>query len=91
MVDQARQESFTDASTRDVESARDLGACATTWELQNWHQIQQREWEMRVSDLQRCICELLIKNQQLRELLLSATKSQSWEAAHGCDQNVTRS
>ena len=37
-------------------------------------QGQEKELEVRLWNLQQCICELVIKNQQLRELLESATK-----------------
>jgi hypothetical protein len=92
MIDQLRQEPFTESSARDAESAQDLMcASATRWQQQKWHRDQAREWERRLNDLQQCICELLFKNQQLRERLMSATKNQSRESAHEYDRDVTRS
>jgi len=91
MTGQQRQEPFTELSARDVESARDLmAASAARWQQQKWYQEQERQWEKRLSDLQQCICELLFKNQRLRELLMSATTNESRESAHEYDQNVTR-
>jgi pimeloyl-ACP methyl ester carboxylesterase len=37
---------------------------------------QEEEWQGRLRALQGCICELLIKNEQLRELLASVTNQQ---------------
>ena len=91
MTGQQRQEPFTELSTRDVESARDLmTASAARWQQQKWYQEQEGQWEKRLSDLQQCICELLFKNQRLRELLMSATVNESRESAHEYDQEVTR-
>jgi hypothetical protein len=55
-------------------------ASAAGWWQQQWHKEQEREWENRLSDLRQCICELLIKNQQLRDSLTSATCHQSKES-----------
>ena len=92
MTGQQRQEPFTELSTQDVDLGRDLmTASAARWQQQKWYQEQERQWEKRLSDLQQCICELLFKNQRLRELLMSATVNESRESAHEYDQNVTRS
>jgi hypothetical protein len=50
--------------------------------LSGWRQRdqgQEKELEVRLRNLQQYICELLIKNQQLRELLESATQHQRQE------------
>lgn len=39
----------------------------------NWGSTQDSEWKARLWNLQQCICELLIKNQQLRDSLACAT------------------
>lgn len=36
----------------------------------------QEEWQDRLRSLEQCICELLIKNQQLRAALESATSGE---------------
>ena len=44
-------------------------------------QEREEDWHRILHSLQKCICELLIKNQELRmSLLNSATKHQSGEA-----------
>ena len=44
-------------------------------------QEREEDWHRSLHSLQKCICELLIKNQELRmSLLNSATKHQSGEA-----------
>jgi hypothetical protein len=44
-------------------------------------QEREEEWRRSLHSLQKCICELLIRNQELRMSLLdSATKHQSREA-----------
>ena len=92
MTGQQRQEPFTESSTGGYELARYLTtASAATWKQQKWYQEQESQWEERLSDLQQCICELLFKNQRLRELLMSATTSEVRESAHEYDQEVTRS
>jgi hypothetical protein len=75
----------TDSYIRMIPSGRPVkdltNASAAEWRQQQWHKEQEREWENRLSDLRQCICELLIKNQQLRESLTSATSHQSKESA----------
>jgi hypothetical protein len=92
MTGEQRQEPLTESSSRDVELVRDLmTASAVRWQQQKWYQEQERQWERRLSDLQQYICELLFKNQKLRELLMSATNNESRESTHEYDQEVTRS
>ena len=92
MTGEQRQEPLTESSSRDVELVRDLmTASAVRWQQQKWYQEQERQWEKRLSDLQQCICELLFKNQRLRELLMLATNNESRESTHEYDQEVTRS
>ena len=44
-------------------------------------QEREEDWHRILHSLQKCICELLIKNQELRmSLLNSATRHQSGEA-----------
>ena len=45
------------------------------------YQEREEDWHRILHSLQKCICELLIKNQELRMSLLdSATKHKSGEA-----------
>ena len=48
---------------------------------EKWGLGQEIEWEARLSSMRQCICELLIKNQNLRELLESAMNRQRQEFA----------
>lgn len=44
-------------------------------------QEREEDWRRSLRSLQKCICELLIRNQELRlSLLDSATNHPSWEA-----------
>jgi hypothetical protein len=54
---QQRQYPLTQSPPGDIEPAQSL----------------EKEWEGHLRNLQQCICELLIKNQQLRVSLMSAT------------------
>jgi hypothetical protein len=71
---QQRQYPLTQSPPGDIEPAQSL-ACvsAAGWQQQRWRQEQEKEWEGHLRNLQQCICELLIKNQQLRVSLMSAT------------------
>ena len=81
MTEQPRQDALVQPLPRGAVPVQDLtNASATEWRPQKWHKEQEREWEGRLSDLRQCICELLVKNQQLRELLTSATCHQSKES-----------
>jgi coenzyme F420-reducing hydrogenase delta subunit len=56
------------------------------------YEICERIRENRLADLEQLICELLIKNQKLRELLLRyATGSQTQEEIYEFDRNATGS
>ena len=83
MTDQQRQEPLTQSTPSDLEPVQE-------WRQEKWDQGQEKEWEVRLRSLQQCICELLIKNQQLRWLLESATNHQCREFADEYDQNVAR-
>lgn len=48
-------------------------ASAARWQQRKWQQEQEREWEGHLRCLHQCICEVLVKNQQLRESLRSTT------------------
>jgi len=44
--------------------------------------VREQDWQNRVRNLQDCICELLVKNQQLRESLALITQQQNKETPH---------
>ena len=68
MNDQLQQESLSRSSRCDFGSARGLvGASVARLLQQEWYQQQEREWEGRLRDMQKCICDLLYENQRLRE------------------------
>jgi hypothetical protein len=91
MTDQQSQKPLVQSSSSDIELGHGLaGAPAAGRRQGEWERGQEKEWECRLRDLQYCICELLIKNQQLRWLLESATNRQWEEFADECDQNITR-
>jgi hypothetical protein len=57
------------------------------WQQQKWRQEQEKEWESHLTSLQQCICELLVKNQKLRDSLTSA-KERNEKFGDGYDQNM---
>jgi hypothetical protein len=91
MTDQQRQQPLTQSSPSGIEPVQDLAsASATGWRQEKCDQGQENEWEARLENLQQLICDLLIKNQQLRWLLEAATNHQCQEFANEYDQNVAR-
>jgi hypothetical protein len=91
MAAQLRQDALTQSRRGDIELAQHLvSACAAAWQQQRWHQEQEKEWEGHLKSLQQCICELLIKNQNLRDSLMSATQLQCKEPEDEYDRNVKR-
>lgn len=81
MAREVRAFGFWRRSSRDIDSARAAGSPGTRWRQQTWCQEQEREWQSRLSDMQRCICDLLYENQRLREIVISATNDPSKEVA----------
>jgi hypothetical protein len=70
MAGQLRQETLTQSAPGDDEpECGSMSTYATRWREQKWQQEQEKQWECHLSNLQQCVCELLIKNQQLRESL----------------------
>lgn len=91
MADQQRQNPMTQSPLGSVESVQSMRSeSAAGWQQQKWRQEQERAWEVHLRDLQQCICELLIKNQKLRDLLMSATNHQHQGFANGYEDNVKR-
>jgi hypothetical protein len=91
MAAQQRQGQITRSPHGGVESVQSTtSVSAAGWQQQRWPQEQERAWEARLRDLQQCICELLIKNQKLRDSLMSATNHQCQEFANGHEHNIKR-
>jgi hypothetical protein len=63
-------------------------ACVAAWQQQKWCQEQENEWEDHLQSLQQCMRELLIKNQQLRVSLTSATQYRNRELTIECDRHA---
>jgi hypothetical protein len=72
MSGQLRHEPLNRSPLGDVGQAHCPTSATAGWQQQMWHKKQEKEWEGHLSSLQQCICELLIKNQKLRESLASA-------------------
>ena len=66
MSDQLRHQTLSQPAPSEVEPELGLIAPVAGRQQRLWYQAQQRFREYRLSDLQQYICELLIKNQQLR-------------------------
>jgi hypothetical protein len=80
VTDKQRQRPFAQSSPGDIEPGR---GSAAGWQQEKWDQGPEKEYDAHLRNLQQYICELLIKNQQLRWLLESATNHQFEEPADG--------
>ncbi len=81
MAVQQYQEPFAQAHAGTIERMQRLrGASVAGLRHEQPDQGLEEEWDERLRSLQRCICELLIKNQQLRMALESTTRHQAKEA-----------
>ena len=80
MVDRQRQDVPVTASSHTIVAAQHL-IRASGIEVKQEHVSEkgEEEWQERVRTLQDFICELLVKNQQLRTALESATENLSTE------------
>lgn len=80
------QESSPQSPVRDNEPLQVFtSASAAVWRQTKLDQGQQEDWEARHRTLQEYLCELLIKNQRLRELLALATNQRCPEFADEYD------
>jgi hypothetical protein len=73
MATRQPQDPFAQASAGTL--APEQGSASASTERQEderWKKRNEADWQDRLENLQRCVCELLIKNQQLR-MALSAT------------------
>jgi hypothetical protein len=88
MAERLGQDPLVQSSPHGVAPVQDsTNASAAEWRHQKWRQEHEREWECRLRDLRQCICELLIKNQQLRQSLTAATQP-SEDSAHEYSQKA---
>jgi hypothetical protein len=88
MTDRLRQDPLPRSSAGEIGPAQGVtNASASRLQQQRWHEEQEKEWESHLRNLQQCICGLLIKNQQLRESLNSATNRQSQELDNDYDHS----
>jgi hypothetical protein len=91
MADQQRQEALTQSSPGNIESARSFtSASAAKWQQEKWDRELEKEYEAHLRNLRQYICELLIKNQQLRWLVESATNHRYEELGDDHDQTIAR-
>lgn len=91
MAAQQRQDHPIQPSRGNLGSMQTLtSTSAASWQQQKWRQEQEKEWESHLRSLQQCICELLIKNQKLRESLTSAKNLRREEIVNEYDQKATR-
>jgi hypothetical protein len=81
MATQQYQEPFVHAHAETIEPVQDLrNASVAGLRHEEPDHGLEAEWPERLRSLQRCICELLIKNQELRMALASTTNYQAREA-----------
>jgi hypothetical protein len=72
MAAQIPNDALTQPHPRNIQSSqRSASAPAAGLRQQKWRQEQEKEWDRHLRKLQQCICDLLIKNQQLRQSLES--------------------
>jgi hypothetical protein len=81
MAAQPYQEPFAQAHAGTLEPVQRLRSASVAGRRHEQpDQRVEEQWHERLRSLQRCICELLIKNQQLRMALESTTNHQAREA-----------
>ena len=80
MVDRQRQDVPVTASSHTIVAAQHLiRASGIEVKQEQANEKGEEEWQVRLRALQDCICELLVKNQQLRTELESVTANLSTE------------
>ena len=80
MVDRQRQDVPVTASSHSIVAAQHLiRASGIEVKQEQANEKGEEEWQVRLRALQDCICELLVKNQQLRTELESVTANLSTE------------
>ena len=90
MTNQQRHRPITQSFSNDIEPARDPFDSAAVCEQEKRNRIPEKEYDDRLESMQQFICELLIKNQQLRWLLDSSTNPQYQAPADDQSEDVAR-
>jgi hypothetical protein len=81
MRDRKHRESHTPSPGCTASAQRQTDAVEPRMQYEGPGQEREEDWRRSLHSLQECICELLIRNQELRmSLLNSATNHQSGEA-----------
>jgi hypothetical protein len=81
MCDQQHRESHAPLPGCTAPARRQTDGVAPTVQYKEPDQEREEDWHRSLRSLQECICELLIRNQELRMLLLdSAANCRSSEA-----------
>ena len=81
MCDRQHREPFTTPTSCTASARRQTDAVEPRMQCEETSQEREEDWRRSLHSLREWICELLIKNQELRMLLLeSATNYQSREA-----------
>jgi CRISPR/Cas system CSM-associated protein Csm2 small subunit len=90
MTNQQRYRSITQSSSNDIEPAGNPFDSAGMCQQEKRNRMLENEYDDRLKSMQQFICELLIKNQQLRWLLNSSTNRQDQEPAGDQSEDVAR-
>ena len=81
MCNRQHRESLVPSPACTISAQRQTDAVEPRMQYEEPSQEREEDWRRRLHSLQECICELLIRNQELRMMLQdSATNYQSWEA-----------
>jgi hypothetical protein len=73
MATQRRQEHFAQMDSGVISpEQRTKGAPSDRRGHKEWEQRIEKDWQSHLESLQQCVCELLLKNQQLRIALMAA-------------------
>jgi CRISPR/Cas system CSM-associated protein Csm2 small subunit len=90
MTNQQRHRPVTQSSSTDIEPAGNPFDSAAVCQQEKRNRMPEKEYDDRLKSMQQFICELLIKNQQLRWLLDSSTNRQYQEPADDQSEDVAR-
>jgi hypothetical protein len=75
MAAQKRQNCFVQTNSGVVSAGPKMkGALNESHGHEEWRQRTEADWQTQLETLQQCVCELLLKNQQLRMALVAANE-----------------
>lgn len=80
MRDRVHPESLVTSPTRTSSAERQDDSFETRSRYEQACREQEKHWSRNLQSLQECICELLIKNQELRMSLLQSAANQAEKA-----------